>query len=156
MTEPNRNYELAVLFLMASRVLVDELHTHLREAGYSDIRPAHGFAFQLLAPNGATINEIGEHLGVTKQAASQMVEYLEQHSYVSRQPHPGDKRNKVVLLTAKGWECIKAVEKILGNLEQQWSDLLGYERMATLRVDLHRLILETNKGSWPNKLRPAW
>ncbi len=156
MAEASGGYELAVLLLMASRTLVEELHNQLSQAGYSDIRPAHGFAFQLLVPDGATINEIGEHLGVTKQAASQMVDYLAGKGYVSHQVHPVDKRNKLIMLTAKGWECINRVEDILSRMEQHWNELLGKERMANLRGDLRSLILEANKGSWPNKLRPSW
>ncbi len=156
MTQANDDPNLAVLFLMAARALGDELHRQLDETIYSDTRPAHGFTFQLLAPNGATINEIAEHLGVTKQAASQMVEFLEQHGYVSRQPHPVDKRNKLVLLTDKGWGCTNTVANILNKLEQQWSDLLGSERLEIMRSDLSRLILETNEGKWPSKLRPSW
>src|SRR5258708_19621917 len=83
-------------------ILVDDLHTELAKIGYDDIRPAHGFAFQLLAPNGATGNELAEHLGVTKQAASQLIDFLEEHGYVARKPHPTDRRGTLALLPPNG------------------------------------------------------
>ena len=78
--QPAGGYELAVLLMLALRALVDEVHTRLAAAGFDDLRPAHGFAFQRLAPDGATGNDLAEHLGITKQAASVMIDYLEEHA----------------------------------------------------------------------------
>ena len=149
-------YELVALLATAWSILVDDLQTELARVGYDDIRPAHGFAFQLLALNGATGNELAEHLGVTKQAASQMVDFLEEHGYVTRTPLPNDKRGKLIQLTQKGWDCIHAVETIFGTLEARWIAVLGPERMEMLRGDLRRLIRTTNSSVVPYRLRPTW
>lgn len=154
-TPPN-TYELVALLATAWSIVVDDLHTELAKVGYGDIRPAHGFAFQLLAPNGTTGNQLAEHLGVTKQAASQMIDFLEERSYVMRQPHPTDKRGKLVVLTHKGWDCIKAVETILAKREEHWSTVIGAERMEMLVTDLRRLILDADSGIVSYRLRPAW
>ncbi len=153
---PSTTYELVALLAMAWSILVDDLHTELAKFGYDDIRPAHGFAFQLLAPNGATGNELAEHLGVTKQAASQMIDFLEEHGYVARRPHPTDRRGKLVLLTRKGWDCIQAVEATLAKVEDRWTEILGPERMKMLRADLRRLIVASQSGIVSYRLRPAW
>ena len=137
-------------------ILVDDLHTELSRIGYADIRPAHGFVFQLLALHGSPGNEVAEHLGVTKQAASQMLEFLEERGYVTRLPHPTDKRGKLVVLTQKGWACIRAVEAIFVTLEQQWIEVLGPERMNALRIDLHRLVMSSGSDIMPYRLRPPW
>jgi DNA-binding MarR family transcriptional regulator len=153
---PSTTYELVVLLAMAWSMLIDELHSELAKLGYSDLRPAHGFVFQLLAPNGATGNEVAAHLGVTKQAASQMIDFLEEHGYVVRQPHPNDKRGKLVLLTQKGWDCIQAVEMIFARIEERWTETLGPEHMKMLRTDLHRLIADSESGIVSYRLRPMW
>ncbi|MCZ9337309.1 MarR family transcriptional regulator, partial [Streptomyces sp. TRM76130] len=41
-----------------------------------EARPAYGFAFTRLAPDGATVTDLATHLGVTKQAAGQLVDEL--------------------------------------------------------------------------------
>ncbi len=153
---PSTSYELVALLATAWSILVDDLQTELAKIGYGDIRPAHGFAFQLLAPNGATGNQLAEHLGVTKQAASQMIDFLEEHGYVTRTPLPNDKRGKLVQLTKKGWECIRAVETIFGTLEARWIAVLGPERMEMFRADLHRLIRTSESNIMPYRLRPTW
>jgi DNA-binding MarR family transcriptional regulator len=150
------SYELVMLLAMAWSILVEDLHTELARMGYADLRPAHGFAFQLLAPHGATGNELAEHLGVTKQAASQMIDFLEDHGYVARKPLPNDKRGKLVILTQKGWDCIQAVEATLARVEGRWTEMLGPERMNMLRADLHRLVNASENGMLSYRLRPTW
>ena len=148
-------YELFVLLTLAQRAMVDDLHRHLAALGFDDVRPAHGFAFVRLAPAGATGNEFAAHLGVSKQAASQMADYLEQHGYVTRRPHPRDRRGKIVVLTARGWACIRATEALLTEIERGWAAVVGEERMELLRADLRRLVYTVNDGT-PQRLRPAW
>src|SRR3954471_14289003 len=100
--------DLPVLLLSAARALVDGIDAGVRARGFTDLRPAHGFAFARLAGAGATVVQLAEHLDVTKQAASQMVEDLAKKGYVERRPHPDDARARLVVLTDKGWACTRA------------------------------------------------
>src|SRR3954468_18464937 len=110
------NDDLTALLGMAFRALVDAMHVRLAAAGYGDIRPAHGFAFKRLRPDGASGNEVAEYLGISKQAASQMVDYLVEHGYVTRERDPRDGRGRLIVLTERGWGCIRAVEAISADL----------------------------------------
>jgi DNA-binding MarR family transcriptional regulator len=150
------DYNLTFLLALGFRTVIDDLHKHLAALGYDDVRPAHGFAFQRLAPNGATGNEVAEFLDITKQAASEMVDYLEQHGYVTRQPHPTDRRGKIITLTARGWGCIRETEAILSHLEAQWATIIGIQHMEELRADLRKLVTVANGGTLPQKFRPTW
>src|SRR6202167_6702370 len=93
---------LAVGLLSVSRALVDGISAGLRTRGFDDVRPAHGFAFARLAPSGATITQLAEHLDVTRQAAAQLVDELIAKGYVERHPHPQDARARLITLTEKG------------------------------------------------------
>lgn len=150
------SYELIILLAQAFRVLTDELHLRLAKLGYDDVRPAHGFVFQLISHNGATVNEVAEHLGITKQAASQMLDYLEQRGYILRQPNFKDLRGKLVTLTDKGWGCIHATEAIFAELQNGWGENIGAERLEQLRLDLRQLIMLAHNNSLPSGLRPVW
>ncbi len=153
--QPLGSYELIVLMGLAFRSMIDDLQARLGGAGFSDVRPGHGFAFQLLSFKSASINELAEHLGVTKQAASQMVEYLEQRHYVIRQSDPDDKRSKVVTLTAKGWACIKMAEDILADMEKQLTGQLEPVTIGELRNILRSLVYQ-RQGEEILRLRPIW
>jgi DNA-binding MarR family transcriptional regulator len=94
----------------------------------------------------------GEHLGVTKQAAVQLVDELEKRGYVSRQPHPEDRRARVVVLAPRGWACVERVVALWSEIERRWAALVGPERLTALREDLSAFV--TAAGSPP--IRPLW
>jgi DNA-binding MarR family transcriptional regulator len=150
------HYNLTFLLALGFRTVIDDLHKHLATLGFNDVRPAYGFAFQRLTPDGATGNELAEFLDITKQAASEMVDYLEQHGYVTRQPHPTDRRGKIIALTARGWSCIRETEAFLSHQETQWTAIIGAKRMEELQADLRKLIIAANGGTLPQKFRPTW
>lgn len=153
--ETNVGYELTILLASTFRLILDKLHSHLAEVGHSEVRPAHGFAFQLLSFGPVSVNRLAEHLNVTKQAASQLVEYLEATGYVTKEL-ASDKRGRLISLTEKGWDCIHQTEQIFSELEQQMLDLVGAERLNQMRADLRQIGLHFNGGNYPGLLRPSW
>ncbi|CAM3670735.1 MarR family winged helix-turn-helix transcriptional regulator [Mesobacillus zeae] len=148
--------DLAALLSLSFSTLINELHDRLSKLGYGDIKPAHGFMFKRIIPNGATGMELAEHLGITKQAVSKMVDYLEKSGYVIRQTHPTDKRGKIIVLTEQGWLVVKAKEEILTEIEQRWIEIIGAERMQMLKEVLTKLVYVANEGTLSSRLRPVW
>lgn len=137
--------DLTSLLSLSFSASINELHDKLNELGFEDIRPVHGFMFKCITPNGATGIELAEYLGITKQAVSKMVDYLEKSGYVVRKAHPTDKRGKIIVLTERGWLVVKAKEKILTEIEQRWITNIGTERMQMLKEDLTKLVYEANE-----------
>ncbi|WP_039042846.1 MarR family winged helix-turn-helix transcriptional regulator [Sporosarcina sp. ZBG7A] len=148
--------DLTSLLSLSYNSTINELHEKLSELGFDDIRPAHGFMFKCIIPNGATGIEISEYLGITKQAVSKMVDFLEKSGYVMRQTHPTDKRGKIIVLTERGWLVVKAKEKILTEIEGRWSAKIGSERVQVLKGDLLKIIFKENEGEYSSFSRPIW
>ena len=140
---------LAFGLLAAARALVDGISAGLRARGFADVRPAHGFAFARLVAGGATITELAGHLGVTRQAAAQLVDELEASGYVERRPHPRDGRARLVTLTGKGWACTRAAEAAIADTIGAWETALGEQGLLALR---NNLVTIAPRGP----LRPAW
>jgi DNA-binding MarR family transcriptional regulator len=137
-----RNDEAQALMaslLATSSALVDGIHAGVVARGFDDIRPTHGFAFVLLSHGGATVSELAGHLGVTKQAASQLVDELVSKGYVQRQAHPEDARARLVVLSRKGWNCTRAAEAAAADLIHDWTKTLGAQRIRALAADLARI-----------------
>ena len=106
--------------LRAGRAAIDELHRRLAQRGHPDVRPAHGYAFQAIGREGTTAGELGQRLGVTKQAAGQMVDELVRLGYVDRTPDPGDGRRRLVTLTPRGFDCLRVSAEIFDELLAEW------------------------------------
>ncbi|GAA4590192.1 MarR family winged helix-turn-helix transcriptional regulator [Actinoplanes octamycinicus] len=138
-----------MLLLGAASALVDAIDAGVRARGFADLRPAHGFAFVRLAPDGATVVDLAEHLGVTKQAASQMADELVRKGYVARRPHPVDARARLLTLTERGWACTRAADAAAEEALRPWADAIGPEQLATIRAALSRLTV-------PGRIRPTW
>ncbi|MED2764314.1 MarR family transcriptional regulator [Bacillus thuringiensis] len=148
--------DLTSLLSLSFSTSINELHNRLSELGFGDIRPIHGFMFKYITPNGATGIELAEYLGITKQAVSKMVDYLEKSGYVTRKAHPTDKRGKIIVLTERGWLVVRAKEKILTEIEQRWIEKIGAERMQMLKEDLTKFVYEENEGKLLSKVKPVW
>lgn len=125
--------------LAAAASLVDAIHAGVAARGFADLRPTHGFAFTLFSHGGATVGELAAHLGVTKQAASQLVDELVGKGYVMRNPHPDDARARLIVLTDKGWACTRAADDAAAEAIRPWTKTLGEQRIRTLAGDLARI-----------------
>jgi DNA-binding MarR family transcriptional regulator len=117
--------------------------------GFEGMRPAHGFAFARLAPDGATVTDLAIHLGVTKQAASQLVDDTVRRGYAERRPHPGDARARLIVLTERGWACTRAAEEVAAEVVREWVGVLGEDEVRALRDHLARIAPY-------GPIRPAW
>ena len=148
--------DLTSLLSLSFSTLIDELNNRMSEVGFGDIRPAHGFMFKRIIPDGATGIELAEYLGITKQAVSKMVDHLEKSGYVMRQTHPTDKRGKIIVLTERGWLAVKTKDEILTEIEGRWIEKIGAERMQMLKEDLTKLVYEANEGKISSSLKPVW
>jgi DNA-binding MarR family transcriptional regulator len=140
---------LAFGLLAASRALVDGVSAGVSARGFDDVRPAHGFAFSRLSAGGATITQLAEHLGVTRQAAAQLADELAAKGYVERRPHPRDTRARLIMLTSRGWACTRAAEAAIADTLRLWESILGPQRLLTLRDDLLRVAPH-------GPIRPIW
>lgn len=143
------NWSTAVTLLRAATQLVDGVQAGLAKRGFTDVRPAHGFAFARVAAGQATVIELAVHLGVSKQAASQLVEQLVQRGYLTRTVDPGDARARVLQLTARGRACTRAAEQAAAETIAGWRDQVGEAPVEAMHAALTGVVV-------PGPLRPAW
>ncbi|WP_216893779.1 MarR family winged helix-turn-helix transcriptional regulator [Nocardia alni] len=141
--------DLPLLLLAAAAEVGDAVQAGVAAAGFTDVRPAHGFAFVRMAPDGATVGQIAEHLAVTKQAASQLVEELVNRGYAERNPHPHDARARVITLTERGWAVTRAADAAAAAFADRWAITLGVAGVTELQAALARVVT-------PGRVRPSW
>ena len=126
--------DLAMPFLLMSafRGLVDAVHEGLAAAGYPDVRATHGFAMQAIG-SGCTSVELGQRLGVTKQAAARTAASLEELGFITREHSLTDGRERLLAPTQRGQEMLSLSASIFTQQVQQWRARVGDDNVdATL------------------------
>ncbi|HEU5292099.1 MAG TPA: MarR family winged helix-turn-helix transcriptional regulator [Cyclobacteriaceae bacterium] len=125
------------------RTLWDELRynmeTRLKESGYEDISPSHGWIFYNTEEHGSRITELAAKARITKQSMSVLVAQLEQGGYVKKIHDSTDKRAWLLLLTAKGKKVKSIGQQINFDFEAGWKQKLGEADYKRLRTFLARL-----------------
>jgi DNA-binding MarR family transcriptional regulator len=130
---------LAQLLKHPFDALLARLHAELAAAGFPDIRPAHGYVFQYAEPGGSRLTDLARQSGLTKPTVLAAVDDLERLGYVERVPDPGDRRAKLVRLTARGAAAAAEAGRIVAAIEADWGERLGPRGAQALRHALEEL-----------------
>jgi DNA-binding MarR family transcriptional regulator len=103
-----------------------------------------GKVLSQLRDGPVTLGTLAETNGFDAPYATLIVDKLEAHGLVERQPHPDDRRRKLVALTAAGNDILAAADTILlrppaamGNLEA--GELEQLTRLLTRLLETHDL-----------------
>jgi DNA-binding MarR family transcriptional regulator len=67
------------------------------------VRPVDAVALQHLWRRPLTPTELGERLGSGSGSLTGIIDRLEAHGLVARQPHPSDRRSITIEITPEGW-----------------------------------------------------
>jgi len=105
-----------------------EFDAQMVALGHGFMAEARGAVIGHLRPAGAPQAAIAAALGISKQAVQQLVDELEAEGVVSRIPNPEDARGKLVVLTPRGAEAMRAGNRVKQEIEQRYRDRLGEAR----------------------------
>ena len=111
----------------------EDLERRLAETPYSDIRISHGCVFGNIDPEGTRLTDLAERARMTKQSVGEVTSDLEQRGYVERVPDPSDGRAKIIRLTERGHEALVTGRGLIDDIERDWAERFGEERIAALR-----------------------
>jgi DNA-binding MarR family transcriptional regulator len=145
----SNRWDTAIAVLRLASQLVDGIQTGVLCRGFDDVRPAHGFAFVHISAGDATTASLADHLGITKQAAAQLVEHLVSRGYVERLPDPRDRRARLLALTDRGRACTVAASAAAAETVDVWRERLSESTFDQLQESLQVL-------AEPGRLRPTW
>ncbi|MEH0823277.1 MULTISPECIES: MarR family winged helix-turn-helix transcriptional regulator [unclassified Micromonospora] len=130
---------LPLLLLAGFRTLIDDLHAELARQGHPDLRPLHGFVLQAVGADGTTATELGQRLGISKQAAGKTVDRLVALGYLERADDPRDARRKLVRTTERGVDGLRRSAAVFDQLRARWAATLGADRVDAMEDDLRRV-----------------
>lgn len=126
---PPIEHMLGALLRIPFQAINERIARELEMAGYGDLRPAHFAVFQHLPADGARQTEIAERAQMTKQSMGALVEYLVSRGYLERSLDPDDGRARIIRRTDRGWDVDRIARASIGQLEDEWEQELGHERL---------------------------
>ena len=119
-----------------------ELFERVQTAGYGDMRPGHGCVFGNIDPDGSRLTDLAERARMTKQSVGEVASDLEARGYVERVPDPKDGRAKIIRLTERGREAQAIGRALIDDLERDWGERFGADRVTALREALEVITAE--------------
>jgi DNA-binding MarR family transcriptional regulator len=112
------------------------VRARLAAADYDDM-PGNGpYVLGGLAANVATAGELIRQLGVTKQAASQLIDTLVVRGYLARRADPDDRRRMLIELTDRGRAAAGVVGAAVEAVDAELAQLLTPVERAGLVAGL--------------------
>ena len=120
----------------------EELARRVAETDYSDVRITHGCVFGNIDPDGSRLTDLAERAHMTKQSVGEVVNELGQLGYLERVPDPDDGRAKIIRLTERGRAAQALGRELIGEVEQEWAERFGAERVEALRDALEAITAE--------------
>jgi DNA-binding MarR family transcriptional regulator len=127
------------------RMLVDVVRQRMLErlhaCGFDDLVPAHLAVLQYPGPQDMRPSELAARLRTSKQALNYLLGELDRLGYLERRPDSDDRRSKRIVVTERGHAVAAVIRAAVGEMEEEWSEKLGPERFAQLRL----LLLELNE-----------
>ncbi len=131
---------LAVLLRHARYTYRDAIRRALDEADCSDLPPNGTYVVSSIARLGTPLADIIRELGVSKQAAGQLVDTLVVRGYIERTPDPLDRRRLTVTLTPRGEVAVAAATEAVVRIDEALHDEVGTEALLSTRATLWALI----------------
>lgn len=144
MTEPTDYPQIAIPALLrhARSTYGRAMRSALERAGFDDV-PANGMYViggLALGAEGVPIRQLVRELGVTKQAAGQLVDTLVARGYLVRTPDEVDRRQLIVTLTERGRAAAETQTAARAGIDALLAGRVGDADVAAARRALVALI----------------
>jgi DNA-binding MarR family transcriptional regulator len=134
---PAENEVVIPALLRAARSSYGQaIERHLAAAGYDDMPRNGPFVLGGMVNHGGTAADMIRGLGVTKQAASQLIDTLVLRGYLTREVNPADRRRMTIGLTDRGRAAAAAIRAAVGEVDAELTQMVSPAELAGLRAGL--------------------
>jgi DNA-binding MarR family transcriptional regulator len=112
----------------------------MARAGFEDRRLPDGRVLRICTKTpGTTIAAIGRELGISRQGAAKIVNSLRDRGYVTVEPSSANGREKVVAITPRAHDYLRAQRTAARAIERRMQTEVGPEAFAALDALLDAL-----------------
>lgn len=128
------------LLFKAARLLNERAIGEARTRMNKPVRVAHTTLLPHVDLDGTRLTDLADRLGVTKQAAGQLVDELVEMNLLERVTDPADARAKLVRFSPRGRAAIFEGLGVLREIEAGISALVGEKKMRVFREVLTAIV----------------
>jgi DNA-binding MarR family transcriptional regulator len=141
MPSPPADDEVAIpaLLRVARGSFAQVIDAHLEAGGFDDLPRNGPFVLGGMANHGGSAVQMIRGLGVTKQAASQLIDVLVLRGYLTREVNAQDRRRMTIELTDRGRAAAAAVRAGIEAVDAELAEMLSPAELAGLRAGLAAL-----------------
>src|SRR4051794_40549710 len=98
----------------------ERIYEGVKDAGFTDVRPAHVTLFRWPGPDGLRPTELAAAVHISKQSVNDRLGELERMGYLTRERDPADSRARTIRLTERGRSLHTAALSAHGQIEDEW------------------------------------
>lgn len=131
---------MAHSLLRAARLWNEQAIARVRARGFANARLSHTQVLPHLDLEGTRLTDLAARLDVTKQAAQQLINELEEAGLVERVPDPSDGRAKLIRFTAFGRRSILDGLDVLRGIEDELRRDIGDHAVDVLGAGLAKVV----------------
>jgi DNA-binding MarR family transcriptional regulator len=131
---------LPALLRAARSVYGSAIRAALADEGCDDLPRNGAYVIPAIARTGAPLSAVIGQLGVSKQAAGQLVDTLVLRGYLKRTVDDADRRRLVVTLTGRGQAAAAVIRSAVAGVDAAVEAKVGAEQFARTRATLEALI----------------
>lgn len=128
------------LLFKAARLLNERAIERVRLRTGKPVRVAHTSVLPHVDLEGTRLTELAKRLAVSKQAAGQLVDELEEMGMLERVADPDDARAKLVRFSKKGQAAMLDGLQVLGEIEAEMREVVGEAKMRVMHEALAAVI----------------
>jgi DNA-binding MarR family transcriptional regulator len=129
-TDASPPYRFGDLLALARRSWIRQVRSRMEEAGFADYRQTDAWMVRLLVRRPWAIGQLGEAMGVTRQAARQLADGMVERGYACFGTDPQDARRTLVVLTPSGESYARAVWQAQDALNNALRDRVSAADLA--------------------------
>jgi MarR family transcriptional regulator, temperature-dependent positive regulator of motility len=107
--------------------------------GYDDLKVSFSAVLSNMSFEGSKLVDIAKRTNMTKQALGQIANEIEALGYVKRVPDAKDGRAKNLVFTNRGVQLISNSITAVMEIEREFSDLIGIEKISQLKAIINEL-----------------
>lgn len=130
---------LPALLRAARGAYADAIRLRLADAGFDDLPRNGSYVVGGMANHGGSAGGLVRQLGVSKQAASQLIDTLVLRGYLDRSPDAEDRRRVSIAVTPRGEAAAAAIAAGVRAVDDELAGMISAAELAGLRAGLTAL-----------------